>query len=88
MARWIDMTDAQKGAHHQKVKAKERASVLAKPAATIAALARIDAEAAEILAEGGRFAEKNAARALDEKTPIFQRLAHLGINPADIGIAV
>lgn len=88
MARWIDMTDAQRGALTMKLQAKERAQVLANPSKIIKALAQIDAEASEILAEGGRFAEQQAARWLEEKQPIFARLARLNINPADIGVAV
>lgn len=87
MARWIDMTDAQKGALHMKEEAKRRAKILANPAYILRDLAEIDAIAAAELAEGGKYAQVRHDRALEEKQPIFAMLARLNINPADIGIA-
>jgi hypothetical protein len=86
MARWIDMTDAQKGALNQRLKAQERAAVLANPSSIIKALANIDAQSALTLEEGGKYAVRRALRDLEEKQPIFDRLERLGIDPAEIGI--
>lgn len=87
MTRWIDMTDAQKGALHQGEEAKRRARIIANPASIKAQLAEIESEAQAIESKGGQYSAKQAARWREEKQPIFQMLARLNINPADIGIA-
>jgi len=88
MTRWIDMTDAQKGALHRKEEAKLRAAILANPAHIIKALADINAESARIAEEGGKYATQRALRWLEEKQPIFATLKRLGIDPQEIGIGV
>lgn len=80
MTRFIDMTDAQKGAQHQRLAAKERARLLATMDKVKARLAAIDAEADEIAASGGRFADKQAARYREEKQPILDHLKRHGIE--------
>ena len=86
MARWIDMTDAQKVNLQQREAAKRRAAIIADPSGVIKALAEIDAQSAEIAEEGGKYAVTRALRWLEEKQPIFDMLANLNIDPKEIGI--
>lgn len=86
MARWIDMTDAQKGAKHQALKAQRRAKLLANPAQIIKNLADIEANAVAALADG--WSQKSVDEfAADERRLVEQGLmSSTGLTFADLGI--
>lgn len=87
MARWIDMTDAQKGAKHQALKAQRRAKLLANPAPIVKSLADIEVNAAAALADGWSQSSVDAFAA-DERRLVAQGLmSSAGLTFADLGIA-
>lgn len=80
MPRWIDATPAQRAVITARAEAQRRAKFIAAIDKVRAIVAEIEAAAVAIELEGGRFAEKRAARMRDEKTPYLECAKKYGVQ--------